>query len=164
MTTPQAGKSLTETIMSGFKSPPLKVKYSNNTKAFYYPNSPTIPRYSLTCTVDPREQKEFIKTIKTIETNEKCASSPLKVDTVKSEGEHIQTGLVMLKFSDKKPVPIFTDEHCSSQFEGELPVGTDVIVKFDITRYTQKDTGACGLTLKPVLVYVHNTTTEQQPV
>ena len=72
---PQPGTPLISTISSGCKTPVLDIKFSNLIRPFYYPNSPTIPRYSVTCIVDPDIHKKFLHGIQTIEKNE-------KVDTI----------------------------------------------------------------------------------
>ena len=68
---PQIGQPLITVISSGCKTPILEIKFCNLLKAFYYPNSPTIPRYSVTCLVDPAGHKDFLNGVQTIEKNEK---------------------------------------------------------------------------------------------
>src|SRR5277367_1155622 len=81
-TNPQAGQPLITVISSGCKTPIVNVKFCCLVNAYYYPNSPTIPRYSITCLCDPEEHKEFLKGIETIETNEHVETI-LKADTTK---------------------------------------------------------------------------------
>ena len=147
---PKAGRALTEIIMSGMKSPTMKVKFSGNTKPFYYPNSPTIARYSITCTVDPAVEKEFVKSIKAIEVSERCPTSPLKTDANKEGQTYIQTGLIQIKFMASKPIPVFADEACTQPITDELDRGSELVMIFDISRYTHKESGAAGLSFKPV--------------
>lgn len=69
-------------IMPGCKTPVLEVKFSNLIKPFFYPNSPNVPRYSITCVIDPIKNKDFLKSLQDIERAE-------KVDTIlKNESEN----------------------------------------------------------------------------
>src|SRR5277367_3175461 len=88
---PQTGQPLISVISSGCKTPILEIKYCNLVKPFRYPNSPTIPRYSITCLVDPIEHKIFLNGIQTIERDEKVETI-IKNDSVKEGTEHLMTG------------------------------------------------------------------------
>lgn len=159
---PVAGQPLLSTISSGCKTPIIEVKFSNLIKAFYYPNSPTIPRYSITCVIDPSEQKEFIKGIQSIERNE-GVDSVIKNETVKEKGELINTGNILLKFQSKDIIPVYImrEEKESKpeeiELEDELAKGERVVVEYDILRYTKKNTMKTehGLSFRPTAIYYY---------
>lgn len=159
---PVAGQPLLSTISSGCKTPIIEVKFSNLIKAFYYPNSPTIPRYSITCVIDPAEQKEFIKGIQSIERNE-GVDSVIKNETVKEKGELINTGNILLKFQSKDTIPVYImrEEKDSKpeeiELEDELAKGERVVVEYDILRYTKKNTMKTehGLSFRPTAIYYY---------
>jgi hypothetical protein len=154
---PTAGTPLISTISSGCKTPIIEIKFSNLIKPFYYPNSPTIPRYSITCVFDPISAKEFLKGIQTIEKNEQV-DSIIKNDTIKQDGELVTSGLVLIKFQNKDKIPVFIQSKSGEiepiELEDELARGEDVIVTFDILRYTKKNTMKTehGLSFKPIQI------------
>jgi hypothetical protein len=157
---PQPGQPLISVISGGCKTPILEVKFCTLVKPFYYPNSPTIPRYSITCLVDPEEHKEFLHGIQTIEKNEKV-DSIIKIDTVKEGGEHLTTGKLLVKFQSKDIIPVYladTDVEGKKQqmfLEDELAKGEKVCIVFDIMRYTKKNSMKTehGLSFKPTTIY-----------
>jgi len=108
-TSPKAGQSLITVIASGCKTPIIEVKYSNLIKPFYYPNSPKIPHYSITCIIDPAEHLEFLEGIHSIEKNEHV-DTVIKTDAVKKNGEFITSGKSVMKFQGKDKIPIFVLE------------------------------------------------------
>lgn len=158
---PQPGQPLISTISSGCKTPPLEVKFCNLVNPFRYPNSPTIPRYSVTCVVDPEVHKEFLKGIQTIEKDEKV-DSIIKNETQKENGEHLTTGKVLLKFQSKDIIPVFSGgkfpkgEAPRIDLEDELAKGEKIIVVYDILRYTKKNTMKTehGISFKPSCIYL----------
>lgn len=159
---PQPGQPLITTISSGCKTPVLEVKFCNLVKAFYYPNSPTIPRYSVTCVVDPELHKEFMKGIQTIEKNEKV-DTIIKNETVKENNEHITTGKVLIKFQSKDVIPVYMGIPTSKnegptplELEDELAKGEKIIIVYDILRYTKKNTMKTehGISFKPSCIYL----------
>lgn len=160
---PNPGQPLISTISSGCKTPVLAVKFCNLVKPFFYPNSLTIPRYSITCLVDPEVDHEFIKTIQTIEKNE-SVDSIIKNDTAKEGGERVNTGKVLLKFQSKEIIPVFQagtfekGEAPAIDLEDELGKGERVVIYYDILRYTKKNTMKVehGLSFKPTAIYLYS--------
>lgn len=160
---PQVGQPLITTISSGCKTPVLEVKFCNLVKPFYYPNSPTVPRYSITCVVDPEKDKEFIKGIQTIEKNEKVETI-IKNETVKENDQHLTTGKVLIKFQSKDIIPVYMGfPHSRSapgleplELEDELARGEKIIIIYDILRYTKKNTMKTehGISFKPSCIYL----------
>lgn len=159
--TPQAGQPLISTISTGCKTPPLEVKFCNLVKPYYYANSPTIPRHSVTCVVDPELHKEFLKGIQTIEKNEKVETI-LKNETIKEGDEHVTTGKVLIKFQSKDIIPVYSGgqfprgEVTQIELEDELAKGERIVVVYDILRYTKKNTMKTehGISFKPSCIYL----------
>jgi hypothetical protein len=160
---PQAGQPLISTISTGCKTPVLDVKFCNLVKAYYYPNSPTIPRHSVTCIVDPELHKEFLKGVQTIEKNE-GVDSIIKNETVKEGGELITTGKVLVKFQSKDTIPVYivdkeseNEELIQMDLEDEFSKGEKIMVVYDILRYTKKNTMKTehGLSFKPTAIYYY---------
>lgn len=157
---PQAGTPLITTISSGCRTPLLDVKFCNLIKPFYYPNSPTVPRYSVTCVVDPEKHAEFLNGIQTIEKNENV-DSILKKETVKENGEHTTTGNIIIKFQSKDNIPIFVvytgQEPVPLELEDELAKEEKIMIVYDILRYTKKNTMNIehGLSFKPTQIYYY---------
>lgn len=159
---PKPGQPLITTISSSCKTPPLEVKFCNLLKPYYYNNSPTIPRYSVTCLVDPEIHKEFLKGIQTIEKNENV-ETVIKNETKKDEssGEHLTTGKVLMKFQGKDKVPVYIKnekgEAIPIELEDELAPGEKVTVIYDILRYTKKNTMKMehGISFKLSCIYYY---------
>lgn len=157
---PQPGTPLISTISSGCKTPLLDIKYCNLVKPFYYPNSPTIPRYSITCVVDPVQHKDFVKGIQTIEKNENV-DTIIKNDSIKENDEHVTTGKLNIKFQSKDLVPVYIVNHdmqpSQITLEDELARGEKVVVIYDILRYTKKNTMKTehGISFKPSCIYYY---------
>ena len=157
---PQPGQPLITTISSGCKTPLLDIKFCNLVNPFRYPNSPTIPRYSVTCVVDPQEHKEFLKGIQTIEKDEKV-DTIIKNDYTKEGGENLTTGKVIIKFQTKDiiPVYVYNDKNEPEQIdlEDELKRAEKVVVVYDILRYTKKNTMKTehGISFKPSCIYYY---------
>lgn len=153
-TNPKAGQPLISTISTDCITPILQVKFCNVINPFYFPNSPMIPRYSITCLLDPNKHQEFIKGIKNIESNEKV-ESVLKNETKKNKDEYIYTGNIVIKFQGKEKIPVYVgaDEENLQEVEmqDELAPGERISVVYDIVRYTKKGTGAPehGINFKP---------------
>lgn len=161
---PKPGQPLITTISSACKTPVLEVKFCNLVNPFYYSNSPTVPRYSVTCVVDPEEHKEFLKAIQTIEKNEKVETI-IKNETVKEGNEHRTTGNVLIKFQSKDLIPVYVGNTAHSRTDGppileledELARGEKIVVVYDILRYTKKNTMKTehGISFKPSCIYVY---------
>ena len=158
---PTPGQPLISTISSGCRTPVLEVKFCNLVNPFRYPNSPTIPRYSVTCVIDPETHKEFLNGIQTIENDEKV-DSIIKNETMKEQDEHLTTGKVLIKFQSKAIIPVFMagefleGETPRVELEDELGRGEKIIVIYDILRYTKKNTMKVehGLSFKPSCIYL----------
>ena len=163
---PSTGVPLISTISTGCKTPVLEVKFCNLVQPYYYANSPTIPRYSVTCVVDPDQHKEFLRGVQTIENNEKV-DSILKNDTAKSNGEILTTGKVNIKFQSKDKITVYAVTKTESgeiateteqlDLEDELARGEKIMVVYDILRYTKKNTLKTehGLSFKPSCIYYY---------
>lgn len=157
---PQPGQPLITTISSGCKTPLLEIKFCNLVNPFYYPNSPTIPRYSITCIVDPEKHREFLNGIQTIENNEKVETI-IKNECVKENGESINTGKVLIKFQSKETIPVYMKLNNSDpeliELEDELARNEKVIVVYDILRYTKKNTMKTehGISFKPTSIFYY---------
>ena len=158
---PQPGQPLITTITSDCKTPILEIKFSNLIKPFYYTNSPTIPRYSITCVVDPELHREFLRIIQTIEKNENVETI-IKNEMQKENGEQITTGKVLIKFQTKDKVPVYMKRSEKSEpelmeLEDELARGEKVVVKYDILRYTKKNTmkSEHGISFKLISVFYY---------
>lgn len=156
----QGTTPLITSISSGCHTPILKVKFCNLIKAFFYPNSPTIPRYSVTCIINPEEHAEFLKGIQTIEKHE-GVESILKQETEKSEGSHVATGNILIKFQTRDKIPVYqVDENNKAtevELEDELAQGENICVTYDILRYTKKNSQKTehGITFKPSAIYLY---------
>ena len=162
-TSPQAGKPLISSVMSGVSTPMLEIKFCNLIKPYYYKNSPSIPRYSITAFLDPIEHKEFIKMVQGIEKSE-GVESILKMDTEKDGNEYVQTGKYVIKFNTKDIIPVFV--YCPDSdiekmqpltLEDELARGEKIVVNFEILRYTKKNSNQneCALSMKPNSVHYY---------
>lgn len=162
-TNPITGQPLITTISSGCKTPILPIKYSGIVKPFYYPNSPLIARYSITCVLDPIKDKDFLHQIQTIEKNEGVATI-IKKDGVKEKGseETKHSGKFCIKFQTKESPPIYVDMQDGSEpqlieLEEEIARGENVMVVYDIMRYTKRNTATVehGLNFKPTAIYYY---------
>lgn len=156
---PEAGKALITAISTGCKTPKLEVKFCNLIKPFYFPNSPKIPRYSVTCMLDPENHIDFLNVIQTIEKNE-GVETIIKNDMCKKDKITVTTGLLNLKFQTKDLVPVFIPNEADPtifdpiDLEDELAKGEMIIVEYDILRYTKKNTLQTehGISFKPTKI------------
>jgi hypothetical protein len=162
---PSKKNSYITVVVSGCKSPILPIKFSNLIRPFYYPNSPTIPRYSLATSFHPKKHETFLRTIQTIEQNENV-DSIIKVESIKEGDGYRETGNLLIKFQTKVLIPVFMvgegksdDEGEEMVLEDELARGEMVKVVYDVLRYTKKNTEptSFGISFKPVkvLYYPH---------
>lgn len=157
---PTQGASLMTTLFTGLKTPIVEVKFSNLIKPFYYPNSPNIPRYSVTCALNPEVHEAFIESVARIEKTENVESI-LKNDSSKEEDGYIQTGKILLKFQSKNKVPTFViegDGHPEEiDLQDELAKGEKIHVMYDVLRFTKKNslTAQYGLSFKPTAIYFY---------
>lgn len=160
-TNPKPGTPLITTIISGCKTPALEVKFSNLVNFYCYNNSPNVPRYSVTCLIDPNEHKELLNTIHTIEKAEKVETI-LKNEHMKQGDTLVNTGKVLVKFQSREKIPVFSADEIENEtpwpytLEDELGKGEKVIVIFDILRYTKKNTmkHQHGISFKPSRIYL----------
>jgi hypothetical protein len=157
---PKAGQSLISVISSNCRTPILEIKYSNLINPFYYPNSPKIPRYSITCLIDPDKNGDFISNLRSIEKNE-GVESVIKVDSAKNGDKYENTGKLSIKFQGKDQIPIYVMEEgkpSEIKLEDEFAKGEKVMVVYDILRYTKKNTASTtehGLSFKPTEIYFY---------
>lgn len=160
---PQPGKPLITTISSGCLTPLLEVKFGNLNKPFFYANSPKVPRYSITCIVDPVRHKDFLSNIQNIEQHEEVATI-LKSEIIREDGENIQSGKILMKFQSREKIPVFLGEslvklgECTvMELEDELAAGEKIIVQYDILRYTKKGTVNTehGISFKATRIYYY---------
>lgn len=157
---PVVDQPLISVISSGCITPILEVKFCSLFNPYYYPNSPTIPRRSVTCIVDPKKHKDFLTGIQTIEKNEKVETI-IKHDTKKEDGQQTFNGLFLIKFQSKDQIPIFVKSDDPNEkplpiaLEGEIGKGEKVQVVYEILRYTKKGTAKIehGLSFKPTTIY-----------
>lgn len=161
---PKNGGGSITTISKDCKTPLLRIKFCNLIKAYYYQSSPTIPRYSISCVIDPDKPEEgtFLSTIQSIEKNEGL-STIIKNELVRVGQENVPTKNFVIKFQgskDKIPVYVVNSDG-SAQFitlEGDLEAGEKVIVVYDILRYTVKKGGKdpeYGLSFRPTAVFLY---------
>ncbi len=169
---PKSAPGNVNTISKDCRSPILSVKFCTLVKPFYYSSSPTIARYSICCVIDPKkdEQAEFLNGITCIEKSEHIPSI-LKPEMVKYGSENVLTDKMLIKFQSKEPIPIYVvDSTGSAQkitLEGEFEAGENVMVVYDILRYTVKKPNKPaenGISFKPKAIYLYpsaNTTVEE---
>jgi len=170
---PQPGQPLITTISTGCKTPVLEVKFCNLVKPYYYANSPSVPRHSVTCVIDPKEHKEFLHGVQTIEKNE-GVDSIIKNETVKENNEQFMTGKLLIKFQSKDIIPVYImnkdvegetvriHQPEPIELEDELAKGEYIMVVYDILRYTKKNTMKTehGISFKPSCIYLYPKTGE----
>lgn len=157
---PKAPNQLITTISQGCKTPIIPIKFCNLIKPFYYPNSPTIPRYSITCVLEKDKHDKFLTGLQTIEKNE-GVDSIIKKDSIKSGDERLYSGHLIIKFQSKDVIPIFIKnedlDDMPVNLEDEFAPGEYVSVIFDILRYTKKNTIDVehGLSFKPTTIFYY---------
>lgn len=118
-----------------------------------------IPRYSITCSFNPEQEKEFLKAIQNMEKTE-GVETVIKNETVKKGGEHVLTGNVVIKFQGKDKIPVYFFENEKPQeieMQDELAGGEKVIVVYDVLRYTKKNSAKTehGINFKPTAIYFY---------
>lgn len=158
---PVEGKSLTKVLITNWKSPVAKVRFSNIVHPFYYPNSPGIARYSVTVTIDPEEHKDFIQSMVKMEKSEK-ANTQFKQEIRKGDETNpgpIATGNSLFKFQLDKSTPIFKimeGKPVPHTLEDELPRGSEIEVIFDISRYTNRTSNSYGISSRATKIIIHS--------
>jgi hypothetical protein len=157
---PEAGVPLISTICKGCRTPLLEIKFSNLFEPYCYPNSPTIPRYSVTCVFDPKKHKDFIEGIRAIE-NRENVDSILKPEITKDNENLVTTGRMLVKFQGKEIVPMFTlnaeKEETPFALGKECMSGDRIVVFYNILRFTKRNTSKIehGITFKPTKLYYY---------
>lgn len=154
----KSGTALLTTLINNLESPIMPVKFSSLINPYSYKNSPTVPRYSVTCILCPQKDAKFLETIHTIEKNSGI-DTILKNDTVKKNGEYMLTGNVVIKFQSKEFIPVFwanaDGTYSPTTLQDELGAGENVSVIFDILKYTKKnsfDSSEYGMSFKPTKI------------
>ena len=155
---PAPPRSLTPTLISGWKTPKLKVIFSNVIKPYYYPNVPQVPRYSITLVVDPIKNMDFVDQVTKMEKNENCATQ-FRVEIKKDEnGFSNPTGKYLMKFHTREDIPIFKLENGKPvpfELTKEIPRDSELEITFDVSRYTSKQNGQNGLLSKATQILIH---------
>lgn len=158
---PQQGQPLITTICTAWNTPEMSVKFCNLVKPFFYQNSPSIPRYSLTCVIDPEIHKDFLKAIQGIEKTE-GVETIIKNETQKDGKDYTLTGNLLIKFQSKDKIPVYVrkegHENELIELEDELAKGEKVVVVYDILRYTKKNTQQTehGISFRPSAVFLEH--------
>lgn len=161
-------KELASTVLRNYQSPVMKIKFSNLANPFFYPTTPTIPRYSVTCVIDPVKNGEFLKMLRQIEEKDNITST-IKEETSKDKqsGSTFTTGKYLIKFNGKDKIPVSfvkNDRALPPDSAIEEPKwGTECSVIFDIVRYIKKGTTEKGLSFQPSLVYIHESAQNSTP-
>lgn len=161
---PAVAQPLISVISSGCRTPILRVRFCNLVNPFRYPNSPTIPRFSLTCIIDPEKHKEFLKGLQSIEKDENVESI-IKNETKKENSVQVNTGNLLAKFQSKDKIHVFLTGNIKNpekdaqeiELQDELAKGEEVMIVYDILRYTKKNTNPVehGLSFKPSCIYYY---------
>jgi len=159
---PSEGMPLIEPIVKGAKSPILEVRFCNLLKAFQFPNSPGVDRYSITCAIDPVADLEYQEYIEKLEKKEGVESA-LKNELRKEPGGSVFTGRVLIKFQAIVKVPIYQiadGETTELTLQDEFQQGEKVQVEYDIMRYTKRDSTSClhGMSFKLIKVFHYKET------
>lgn len=161
---PVAGQPVTSILQKDIKSPKLKVKFSNIVNPFHYPNSPTVPRWSITCLIEPEIDHDFIDRIEKLETRENVKNSnTLKDDTLKDrEGQLLKSGKFLMKFQTRDKIPVIVVKTgfpaVPAELKQEIAFGDQVIIVFDIMRYTKRGVSldmSKGISYQPTLIYLY---------
>lgn len=161
---PVAGQAVTSILYKDAKTPKLKVKFSNVVNPFNYPNSPTVPRWSITCLLDPELDVEFISKIEKLEAKESIqGSQTLKDDVFKDrEGQIVKSGKYIMKFQTRDKIPVIVMKpgfpQIPAELKQEIAFGDSVILIFDIVRYTKKGVSIDmnkGVSYQPKMIYLY---------
>lgn len=160
---PKGAINNVNTISKDCRTPILPIKFCTLVKPFYYATSPNVPRYSLSCVVDPKKDVEavFLSGIESIEKNEHIPSI-LKKEMVKTGSENVLSGKMLIKFQSKEKIPVYVVGNDGSAqeitLEGEFESGENVMVVYDILRYTIKKANKPaenGISFRPTAIYLY---------
>lgn len=160
---PVAGQPVNHALHKDIRTPRFKIKFSNIYKPFFYDSTPMVPRYSVTCVIDPDHHTDFIERLIALETREGVSeANTLKDEVYKNvEGAMVNTGKHLMKFQAKdKPTIVFPGSN-GATLTRELVEGDEVIVMFDIVRYNKKNPNGAstkGLSYQPKTIYIYPTT------
>ena len=171
---PVAGQAVTSVLYKDAKTPKLKVKFSNVVTPFYYPNSPSIPRWSITCLLDSEStlDYEFMQKIEQLEAKENIqGSQTLKDDVMKDrDGQLVKSGKTIMKFQTRDKIPVIVVKEGFPQIPAnlkeEIAFGDHVVLVFDIVRYTKKGFSAemnKGVSYQPKMIYLYPNEPEEIP-
>lgn len=161
---PVPGQAVTSILLKDAKTPKLKVKFSNVVNEFYYPNSPTVPRWSVTCLLDPETDHEFISKIENLEAKENIQGShTLKDDVYKDRnGQIVKSGKYIMKFQTRDKIPVIVVKpgfpQIPAELKQEIAFGDSVVLVFDIVRYTKKGFSVDlnkGISYQPKMIYLY---------
>lgn len=160
---PVPGQAVTSILVKDAKTPRLKVKFSNIFNPFYYPNSPTIPRWSITCLVDPEKDHEFVEFIQKLEEKENIKDFSLKDDVLKDrDGQIVKSGSYQIKFQTRDKIPVIVCKpgfpQLPAEIKQEIAFGDRAIILFDIMRYTKKGVSVemnKGISYQPKMIYLY---------
>jgi hypothetical protein len=152
------GTSLLSTLINDLESPKMTVKFCSLVTPYQYKNSPSVPRYSITCILCPEKDAAFLEMLHTIEKNN-GVETILKNDTIKKNGDYILTGKVVIKFQSKNFIPVFwanpDDTYSPTTLHDEIDAGEEVSVIFDILKYTKRnalDSSEYGMSFMPTKI------------
>lgn len=160
---PIPGQPVNNALHKDIRTPKFKIKFSNLYKPFFYDSSPMVPRYSVTCVIDPDTHLDFIERLIALETREGITEAATLKDEVfkNAEGAMVATGKHLMKFQSKdRPTVIFPEDK-SAQLTRELVEGDEVIICFDIVRYNKKNPNGPstkGLSYQPKTIFIYPTT------
>jgi hypothetical protein len=161
---PKVGQPVTSIIQTDARTPKLKVKFCNIITPFHYPNSPGVPRYSVTCVLDPEEHRDFIEKIIKLEKKENIiGSQTLKEDVFKDESGHmVKSGKFNMKFQTRDKIPVVVVKegfpNTPTEIKNEIVFGDQVVIIFEVMRYTKKGLSSDmnkGISYQPKLVYLY---------
>lgn len=162
---PVAGQPVTSVIAQNIETPLLRVKFSNIVNPFFYPNSPTVPRYSITCVLEPDSHEQFIKKLIHIEKKEGIIDSQIFKDEIfkDTSGQVFKTGNHLIKFQNRERVPVtIVQEGEESLLESlitEIPPDNKVKVVFDIIRYSKRvpyGQPSKGISYQPKMIFLYS--------
>lgn len=174
---PVAGQPVTSILYKDAKTPKLKVKFSNVVTPFHYPNSPSVPRWSITCLLDPEKDHEFISKIEKLEEKENIQGSHTLKDDVFTDrdGQVVKSGKYLMKFQTRDKIPVIVVKagfpQIPAELKEEIAFGDSVIIVLDIVRYTKRGVSSDmnkGISYQPKMIYLYpfegnNNDYEQEP-
>lgn len=161
---PVAGQQVANFVHKDAKTPRFKVKFANIAKPFFYQATPEIPRYSVTCIIDPDTHLEFIQKIIHLEAKEGVTDAQILKDEVSksSDGNVVTTGKHLMKFQCKDPVMVTLYKTGYSPtvqiLEEEIQQDDEVVIVFNIVRYSRRVLNgppSKGLSYQPTHIHLY---------